>query len=70
MQIVSGRYPDDGLRYPKADEKPPFQTRVEIERQLADLTAGRADELWEALYLTLPEIERLLAQLSQERIRR
>ncbi len=64
MQIVSGRYPYDGLRYPKADEKPPFQTRVEIERQLAGLTAGRADEVWEALYLTLPEIERLLAHVE------
>jgi hypothetical protein len=40
MQILSGRYPSDGLRYPKADEEPPFQTRVEIERQLAGLTAG------------------------------
>ena len=39
MQIVSGRYPYDGLRYPKSDEKPPFQTRAEIERQLPGLPA-------------------------------
>jgi integrase len=30
-------------------------------KSLAGLTAGQADELWEALYRTSPEIERLLA---------
>jgi integrase len=64
MKIVSGRYPYDGLRYPKADEKPPFQTRAEIERQLPGLPPKKAAELWEALYLTLPEIERLLAHVE------
>ncbi len=33
MKIVSGRYPYDGLRSPKSDEKPPFQTRAKIERK-------------------------------------
>ena len=28
-------FPYDGLRYPKSDEKPPFQTIEEIERQIA-----------------------------------
>lgn len=64
MKIVSGRYPYDGLRYPKSDEKPPFQTRVEIERQIPGLPAHKADEFWEALYLTLPEIDRLLAHVE------
>jgi integrase len=64
MGIVSGRYPYDGLRYPKGNEKPPFQTRDEIERQLTGLTDGQADELWEALYLTLPEVERLLTHVQ------
>ncbi len=64
MNIVSGRYPYDGLRYPKTDEKPPFQTRAEIERQLPGLPPKKAAELWEALYLTLPEIERLLAHVE------
>jgi integrase len=65
MKIVVGRYPYDGLRYPKSDEKPPFQTRTEIERQLSGLLAEKADELWEALYLTLPEIDRLLAHVKE-----
>ncbi len=65
MKIVSGRYPYDGLRYPKSDEKPLFQTRAEIERQLPGLPPKKAAELWEALYLTLPEVERLLAHVKE-----
>jgi integrase len=60
MKIVAGRYPYDGLRYPKTDEKPRFMTRAEIERQLPGLTRAKQAELWESLHLTLPEIERLL----------
>ena len=60
MKIVAGPFPYDGLRYQKADEKPPFQTREEIERQIPGLTQAKVNELWEALYLTLPEIDRLL----------
>jgi integrase len=65
MAIVSGRYPYDGLRYPKSDEKPRFQTRREIMRQLPGLQAAKAAELWECLYLTLPEITRLLAHVEE-----
>jgi integrase len=65
MKIVSGRYPYDGLRYPKSDEKPPFQTRREIERQLPGLPPQKQAELWAAIYLTLPEAERLLAHVRE-----
>jgi integrase len=65
MKIVSGRYPYDGLRYPKADEKPPFQTREEIERQLPGLPPAKQAELWAALYLTLPEVGQLLAHVKE-----
>jgi integrase len=64
MNIVYRRYLYDGLRYPKSDEKPPFQTRAEIERQLSGLPPKRAAKLWEALYLTLPEAERLPAHVE------
>jgi len=64
MKIVSGRYPYDGLRYPKSDEKPPFQNREEIERQIPGLTAKQAADLYDALYLTLPEMETLLAHVK------
>jgi integrase len=63
-KIVAGPYPDKGLAYAKGEDKPPFQTRQEIERQLPGLTAEKAGELWESLYLTLPEIERLLEHVK------
>ena len=68
MKIVSGRYPYDGLHYPKSDERPPFQTRAEIERQLSGLSPDKAAELWESLYLALPEIERLLVHVKENAI--
>src|SRR4029077_7734869 len=44
---------------PKADEKPPFMTMAEIERQIA---AGADPEtLWEALFLQIGELDELLA---------
>ncbi len=32
MGFVTGPFPNGGLKFPKADEKPPFQTWQEIER--------------------------------------
>jgi integrase len=67
MNLLSGRFPNKGLRYPKRDEKPPFQTRAEIERKVAagGLTRKQIDELWDALFLTLPEIEELLEYVRE-----
>ena len=61
MGHVAGRFPNGGLRYPKHDEKPPFQTREQIERQLAGVTEAERADLWDALYLTLPDVEEVLA---------
>ena len=60
MGIVEGPCPVDGLRYAKGDEKPPFQSRAEIERQLPGLSKEKAGDLWEVLYLTFDEVGRLL----------
>jgi integrase len=60
MGLVQGRYPYDGLRYPKSDDKPPFQNREQIQRQAPGLPAAKVEELWESLYLSLPEIQSLL----------
>lgn len=59
--------PKKGLRYPKTAEKPPFQTWEEIERRIArgGLTEAEKAELWECLFLTLPEIEELLEFVGQ-----
>jgi len=34
-ELVAGAFPGRGLTYPKTDEKPPFQTRADIERKIA-----------------------------------
>jgi integrase len=59
--LVRGVFPSKGLVYPKADEKPPFMTRQEIERKLHDgMTQKEKAELWDCLYLTRPELDELL----------
>src|SRR5205807_4032285 len=56
-----------GVRFPKEEEKEPFRTFAEIEAVVA---AEKPDEdrqavLWEALYLTRPEIEKFLAHVRE-----
>lgn len=58
---VSGPCTVKGLVYPKIDEKPVFQTRREIERQLEGLTEEQRQELRNALFLTLPEIDAFIS---------
>lgn len=50
------------LIYPKGTTKPPFQIREQIERKIAlgKLSAGAISELWQSLFLTIPEVESLL----------
>ena len=61
MGLVTGNYPNRGLKFPKAEEKPPFQTWQEIERQIVrGVTVAEERDLWDCLFLTLPEIADLL----------
>jgi len=50
------------LRFPKAVEKPPFQTRGEIERKIASgsLSEAAQQDLWDCVYLTPPDLDDLL----------
>jgi integrase len=59
---LKAAFPNRGLRYPKMDEKPPFQTRPDIERQIGrgGLTEVDIRQLWDCLVLTRPEIDELL----------
>src|SRR5580693_1454130 len=66
MDLTEGKFPNRGLRYPKADEKPPFMTMAEIERQIA--AGGDPAVLWEAVYLLLPEIDELLKAVKERAI--
>ena len=56
--LVVGKFPNRGLRFPKSEEKFPFMTWQEIERQIA--AGGDPDECWECLYLQIPETTELL----------
>lgn len=62
LGLVNGPAPTKGLIYAKSRAKPPFQTREQIDRQLArgGLSAGEAKELWASLFLTLSQVQELL----------
>lgn len=64
--LVDGEWPGKALVYKKTSEKPPFQTRAEIERQIAGggLSAPQQKELWQALYLQTSEVEESLAVIQ------
>ncbi len=66
MDLVSGRFPNEGLRYPKTTEKPPFQTLAEIERQInaGGLSEAQQAELYDSLYLQIGEISELLRHVE------
>ncbi|MEM8671021.1 MAG: site-specific integrase [Planctomycetota bacterium] len=59
---VAGPFPKRGLVFPKLNEKPPFQTWKQIERQIAleQLDEKQSLELWHCLYLDCLQIEELL----------
>ena len=67
LKLVSGSFPRKGVRLPKGNELPPFQTWDEIERQIeqGDLDDAYAATLWDALYLRRHEIDALLKHVQE-----
>jgi integrase len=66
--LLEGRFPAlKKVRLQKPEEKPPFQTWTEIERRTTagGLSTAEERELWDALYLTLPDIEALLGYAKE-----
>jgi integrase len=71
---AEGRYELGGfpsvkkLAYAKAEEKPPFQTWAEIERQISrgGLSDKELQELWDSLFLSLDEVAELLKYVRKE----
>ena len=66
-EFVKGVFPGRGLRFPNEEGTEPFRIFAEIE---AIIAAEKPDDdrraiLWEALYLTRPELEQFLAHLRQ-----
>jgi integrase len=67
MEYVRGAFPSKGLRFHKTTEKPPFQTRTEIERQITKdgLSEAEAADLWNCLYLSVADLEDLLQVIKE-----
>jgi integrase len=59
------------LEYTKAKEKLPFQTWEQIERHVVrgQLSAVDQEELWDALFLTVSEVEELLGHVKKVKYR-
>ena len=62
QRLVESQPPTRGLIYHKGKQKLPFQTRKQIERQIArgGLTPTQIAALWESLFLSKEEIAELL----------
>lgn len=62
MGYVKQAFPKQGLRYPKVDEKPPFQTFSEIQKRIArgGLTKAEEADLWECLFFSTDELVAVL----------
>ena len=65
--LVNGNFPNKGLRFPKEDEKPPFQTWKQIEKRIArgGLNEREIRELWECLFLDTDEIAAFLKYVRE-----
>jgi integrase len=65
LGLVKGEAPTKGLIYAKVRAKPPFQTREQIERQIArgGLSAPEIKDLWGSLFLTIGQVHELLADV-------
>lgn len=68
--LLTAPYPNRGLVYPKTDEKPPFQTWEEITRQIGrgGLSPAEEQDLWDCLFLTVPETKELLDHVKGQRL--
>lgn len=68
VKLVSGSFPRKGVRLPKQDELPPFQTWDEIERQIEQggLDQAQASVLWDALYLRKSEVDDLITHVGEQ----
>lgn len=66
--LVTNPFPSKGLRYPKTKEKPAFMPFSDVETVAQGMTADVAAEYWEAVYLTVEDIEALLRHVKNARL--
>lgn len=59
---VESRFPNRGLKYPKTEDKPPFQSWEQIERRISRgwMSEYLIRELWDALYLSSEQVSAAL----------
>jgi len=67
QELTAGEFPRKGIVFGKHEDKPPFQTWNQIERQIKrdGLNAFQAEPLWESLYLSTDEIAKLLEHIHE-----
>lgn len=70
MGLMTVPFPNKGLRFPKASDKPRFQTWTEIERQISSggLSSLETESLWDCLYLRTSEINELITFVRQAQV--
>ncbi len=68
QEYIDSPPPVNNVIYPKRDEKPPFQTMTEIQRILSrgNVSKEREAAMWESLYLTRSEVDRLLDCVAKQ----
>jgi integrase len=66
--VLKTPFPLRSVKFPKTQEKPPFQTWAEIECQIkhGGLSEAEKAEIWDCLFLTVPEIDELLAYVRDQ----
>jgi integrase len=64
--FLAGAFPNKGLRFPKTNERPPFQTLDAIERIIArgGLSDTEQRALWDGLFLSVAEVAELLQHVK------
>ncbi|MEW4566008.1 site-specific integrase [Bremerella sp. JC770] len=65
-KLVTGPFPNKGLRMPKTVEHPPFQTWDEIEHLVQGMEEVEAKAYWDCLYLRVEETEEILNFVQEQ----
>lgn len=66
--MLTGRFPNQGLRFAKTSEKPPFRTFDEVSELVKreSLTDGERRDLWDCVFLTLEELVEMLCYVEAQ----
>lgn len=64
--LLTGRFPNRGLRFPKGEDKRPFMTWEDIERRVGrgGLTPHETKRFWDSLFLDLRQIDEFLGYVK------